>query len=296
MPWIRVCIPLEASCANAFADALMDLGALSASIEQDRSQGQAEHALFGEPDDPEHALWPDCTVEALFDPSADVKTTLSRAAQALAWDACPEATIDLLADEDWVQKTQRQFDPIEIGPALWIVPSWHAPKDPKAINIRLDPGQAFGTGTHPTTRLCLEWLLAHRPTGTVLDYGCGSGLLAIAAKKLGAQAVVGVDLDPLALEASEYNAQQNGVVGIFGFPDHPGAEASFDLVIANILTRPLIALAPVLRSRLGPQSSLVLSGILARQVDEVKAAYASVGINLTVFGIREDWACLSHHA
>lgn len=293
MPWRRVALSIGANEAEAFADALMEAGALSASIEQDRSAGQAEFALFGEPDDPEHALWPDCLVDALFDLEADVAGAIQNATIALGLATLPEFTADIIEDQDWVRTTQSQFDPIPVGKDLWIVPSWHSPPEPEAINIRLDPGQAFGTGSHPTTKLCLEWLAQHRPTGTVLDYGCGSGVLAIAAKKLGANHIVGVDLDPLAIEAAEFNALKNEVEGVFGLPDLKDAEDTFDVVLANILTRPLIALAPLLVRRLKPQGQLVLSGILSRQVDEVKAAYAEAGIVLNRFGPDEEWACLT---
>jgi ribosomal protein L11 methyltransferase len=292
MPWQRIALSLNASIADAFADALLAAGAVSASIEQDRSLGQQEHALFGEPDDPEHALWPDCLVDALFDLDSDPGEAVKAASLELALSDVPAFTMDTVEDQDWVRNTQRQFDPIPISHNLWIVPTWHTPPNDDAINIRLDPGQAFGTGSHPTTRLCLEWLATHAPQGQILDYGCGSGILAIAAKKLGAAKVVGVDLDPLAIEAAHYNALQNRVEASFGEPDLDDAKEEFDVVIANILTRPLIALAPLLTKRVKPGGHLVLSGILSRQVAEVEAAYRAAGISLIQWGPEEEWACL----
>jgi ribosomal protein L11 methyltransferase len=295
MPWRRVVVSLQATLADAFADALMDSGALAASIEQDRSAGQAEHALFGEPgdvDDMGPGLWPDCLVDALLPIEFDSKTLVASASALLDLQEIPHFTEDIIADQDWVRATQSQFEPIHISSGLWIVPSWHKPPEEEAINIRLDPGQAFGTGSHPTTRLCLQWLATHRPQGKVLDYGCGSGILAIAARLLGAQEVIGVDLDPTAVTTAEANAKTNQVTALFGLPDLIEAQGKFDVVIANILTRPLIALAPLLVAHLAPRGQLVLSGILDRQVDEVAKAYA-FGLSLQSYGEPGEWACLT---
>jgi len=298
MPWRRVMVSLHADLADAFADALLESGALAASIEQDRSAGQAEHALFGEPfmpgafEDNEPDLWPDCLVDALIPMELDASALVIQASQALALEEPPTFSEDIVADQDWVRATQSQFEPIHIAPGLWIVPSWHQPPETQAINIRLDPGQAFGTGSHPTTRLCLQWLAAHRPQGTILDYGCGSGILAIAGKLLGARAVVGVDLDPAAVTTAISNAEANHAEAVFGLTDLQQAEQEFDVVLANILTRPLIALAPLLMARLAPGGHLVLSGILDRQAEEVISAYA-FGLDLKRFGEPGEWACLT---
>ncbi len=285
-------VSLPAGQADEFADALLASGALAASIEQDRSGGQAEHALFGEPDHPEPGLWPDCLIDALLPIEADAATLVRAASQHCALANAPAWTEDIVADQDWVRATQSQFDPIHIAEGLWIVPTWHQPPETSAINIRLDPGQAFGTGSHPTTRLCLQWLAEHRPQGRVLDYGCGSGILAIAARLLGASAAVGVDLDPAAVQTALDNAQANGVTATFGLPDLPEAEGLFDVVIANILTRPLILLAPLLIGRLRPGGCLVLSGILDRQAAEVIDAYGP-GLAMSHYGVPGEWVCLA---
>jgi len=292
MAWRRLVVSVPAALADLFADALMDAGALSASIEQDRSGGQAEHPLFGEPDSPEPGYWPDCLVDALLPLEADAAILVTATSNAVGLAQVPAWTEDQVADQDWVRATQSQFDPIPIAAGLWIVPTWHTPPDPSAINIRLDPGQAFGTGSHPTTRLCLQWLAQHRPGGEVLDYGCGSGILAIAARLLGACRVVGVDLDPAAVQTAQDNAAANGVQGSFGLPDLADAQASFDVVVANILTRPLIMLAPLLLARLRPGGHLVLSGILDRQAAEVVQAYAP-GAVMTHYGAPGEWVCLT---
>lgn len=295
MPWRRVLVSLQAELADSFADAMLDSGALAASIEQDRSAGQAEHALFGEPgyiDDKGPSLWPDCLVDGLLPLEVDAKALMSAASALLKLREIPHYTEDIVADQDWVRATQSQFEPLHIASGLWIVPTWHTPPDLSAINIRLDPGQAFGTGSHPTTRLCLQWLAAHKPQGHVLDYGCGSGILAIAARLLGAAKVVGVDLDPTAVTTAETNARENHVESCFGLPDLPDAQGQFDVVIANILTRPLMALAPLLVARLAPGGHLVLSGILDRQIEEVANAYA-FGLQLHRFGEQGEWACLT---
>ncbi|HEU0199244.1 MAG TPA: 50S ribosomal protein L11 methyltransferase, partial [Burkholderiaceae bacterium] len=192
--------------------------------------------------------------------------------------------------------TQAQFAPTRIGNRLWIVPSWHTPpEDPTAVVLRLDPGVAFGTGTHPTTRLCLQWLEANLPPNArVLDYGCGSGILAIAAARLGAREVAGTDIDPQALAAAQANASANGVSGNYTAPEHlpPGA---FDVVLANILTNPLQVLAPVLLARVAPHGALVLSGVLERQAAAVIETYAAVdpGVPLSVWRSEEGWVCLT---
>jgi ribosomal protein L11 methyltransferase len=178
-----------------------------------------------------------------------------------------------VADQDWVRITQQQFEPLAISPRLWIVPSWHAPPDPQAINIVLDPGLAFGTGSHPTTYLCLDWLEHNlEPGASLIDYGCGSGILAIAARRLGAAKVTGVDIDAQALQASRYNAKQNGVEAGFVSTDEPGIEAA-DVVIANILSGPLKVLAPLLAGLTHTGGHLVLSGILEAQASELTSIY-----------------------
>jgi ribosomal protein L11 methyltransferase len=219
------------------------------------------------------------------------------AAACAAADAPPPQVLDSVevADTDWVRSTQAQFPPTRISPRLWIVPTWHEPPDPAAVNVRLDPGVAFGTGTHPTTRLCLGWLdAALAPGVSVLDYGCGSGILAVAAALLGAGEVLGTDIDPQAVDAARLNAEANGARARFVLPGELPAER-FDVVVANILSNPLKVLAPALLARVAPGGTLVLSGVLERQAEEVIGAYARIDaeVPLAVWGADEGWVCLA---
>ena len=292
MAWTRLIAEVSAEQAEALSDALMACGALSAGIEQNLATGHPEIEVFGEPGEPPPALWPHCLVDALIPLTADAHALMREAAIAAGLSETPAFQSDVLADQDWVRLTQSQFDPIPAAPGLWIVPTWHHPPDPHALNIRLDPGQAFGTGSHPTTQLCLAWLVAHRPANQhVLDYGCGSGILAIAARMLGATLVTGVDIDPAAVEAAHGNAVRNSVDVDFCLPDSlpPG---QFDGVVANILAAPLAILAPLLIDRLKPGGWITLSGILARQADMVIAAYQPA-CALALHSQSGDWVCLS---
>jgi len=217
------------------------------------------------------------------------------ASSALGIDAPAIETCTEVADADWVRATQAQFPPTRISPRLWIVPSWHDAPDPGALIVRLDPGVAFGTGTHPTTKLCLAWLDQNlRPGASVLDYGCGSGILAIAAGKLGAGRIAGVDVDPQALAAARTNSSVNGVAASYTAPDGlvPG---TYDIVVANILSNPLKLLAPALLARVAPGGALVLSGILQRQADELIAAYrgADGAVQLAAWQFADGWCCLA---
>jgi ribosomal protein L11 methyltransferase len=217
-------------------------------------------------------LWAHSIALVLFESDAEVATLLAAAAHQ-AKVALPDYSIDTVADADWVRLTQSQFDPIPISPRLWIVPTWHEAPDAAAINLKLDPGLAFGTGSHPTTRLCLRWLDAQLAPGqTLLDYGCGSGILAIAAVKLGAGLVDGVDIDPQAVASSRDNAMLNAVRARFCLPHELGA-AHYDVVVANILTNPLKAMAPMLAGRVRGSGRLVLSGILLEQAQDVIDLY-----------------------
>jgi len=201
-----------------------------------------------------------------------------------------------VADADWVRLTQSQFEPIHIGKNIWVVPSWHEAPDPDALILEVDPGLAFGTGSHPTTRLCMEWLEAHpKPGKTVLDYGCGSGILAMVAKKLGAGSVTGVDIDEQAIESAKLNAERNACEIDFHVPDafvaSKHGEERFDIVVANILSSPLKLMAPMLSGRVAEGGSLILSGVLARQAEEVAAAYAPF-IKLGVWAELDGWVAL----
>lgn len=256
------------------SDALMEIDALAVSVEDADADTDAEQALFGEPGMPAPKPgWERSVVKALFpgEPEATEAATLLLA-QDWAADVHVQA-IQAVPEQDWVRLTQSQFAPVEITPEFWIVPSWHeAPPQAKRV-MRLDPGLAFGTGTHPTTRMCLRWIATHtKPWARVLDYGCGSGILAIGAALHGAHDIDAVDIDPAAVTSSRDNATANGVRLNPGLPDL--AQGEYPLVIANILASPLKLLAPLLCAHVAPGGNLILAGILSRQADELKAAYA----------------------
>jgi len=256
------------------SDALMEIDALAVSVEDADADTDAEHALFGEPGMPAPAAgWERSVVKALFpsEPEATEAATLLLA-QEWAADVHVQA-IQAVPEQDWVRLTQSQFAPVEITPEFWIVPSWHqAPPQAQRV-MRLDPGLAFGTGTHPTTRMCLRWIATHaQPWARVLDYGCGSGILAIGAALHGAHDIDAVDIDPAAVTSSRDNATANGVTLNPGLPELASGE--YPLVIANILASPLKLLAPLLCAHVAPGGHLILAGILSRQADELKAAYA----------------------
>lgn len=251
----------------------MSLGAISVSLEDADSGSLDETPIFGEPTEPDAGLWQHCIVTALLEPENDPADLIARAALAADLGKAPAWTVETVDDQDWVRLTQSQFDPIRISPRLWIVPTWHNAPDDQALNIRLDPGLAFGTGSHPTTRLCLRWLDENIKGGeSVLDYGCGSGILAIAAARLGAAQVWGVDIDPQAIQAAAYNADMNAVNARFYTPDQSPATAA-QVVVANILTNPLKALAPLLAGLALPGGHLVMSGILEQQTEAVMQIY-----------------------
>jgi len=281
--------------AEALADALIDAGAISVAIEDADADSEEEEPLYGEPGlTPTRHGWTRSRLRVMLD-DAIVDQAFAAAAAALGGAAPRIETRASVADTDWVRQTQQQFPPTRISERLWIVPSWHAPPDPPAISVRLDPGVAFGTGTHATTRLCLAWLDAYLESGaSVLDYGCGSGILAIAAGKLGATNIVGTDVDPQALAAARANSITNGVPASYTEPNSLAA-GTFDIVLANILSNPLKLLAPALLARVAPLGALVLSGVLERQADEVVAAYRDVdpSLPIAVWRAEEGWVCLA---
>ena len=292
MAWQNICFLTDASHAEPMCDALLEAGALSASIEDADAGTPDEQPQFGEPGSVNTPGWMHSKVVVLLEPDADIAAVLGEAARAIGLPDVPAYTVEAVAEQNWVQLTQSQFDPIRVSERLWIVPSWHESPDPAAINLILDPGMAFGTGSHPTTRLCLEWLERHVTAGcSVLDYGCGSGILAIAAARLGAGSVAGVDIDPQAVEAARANAERNGVAALFADSAEPVA-GEYDVVVANILSNPLRVLAPAICAHVRPGGRLALSGILREQVDEIIAIYAQ-WIPLQVADTREDWVCLS---
>lgn len=278
--------------AEALSEALFDLGALSVSVEDADADTPEEQPLFGEPGhEPTRLAWNRSRVVALLAEDADPALLAAAAANEINLSPLPASTVREVEEQDWVRVTQSQFEPIHIGEHIWVVPSWHDAPEPDAVVLELDPGLAFGTGSHPTTRLCMEWLEQHvQPGERTLDYGCGSGILAIVAKKLGAGETIGVDIDPNAVEASRYNAERNHVEATFALPDD-APEGTFDLVVANILSNPLKLMAAMLCARVRPGGRLILSGVLERQAEEVAAAYASA-IPLTVWRARDGWVCL----
>ncbi|MEN3363718.1 MAG: ribosomal protein methyltransferase [Burkholderiales bacterium] len=297
MSWTEIVIEVARDHAEALSDALMDAGALSVSVEDADEGTEAEQPLFGEPGmEPKEAAWERSRVVALAAADADHAAIVAEAAAAIELAAAPAYTLRPVEEQDWVRLTQSQFDPIHIGKNIWVVPSWHDAPDPGGLILELDPGLAFGTGSHPTTRLCMEWLEANPPLeASVLDYGCGSGILAMVAKKLGAAQVSGVDIDPQAIESARYNSERNRCEIDYYLPEefgHSPQPALFDIVVANILSSPLKLMAPMLSSRVAPGGSLVLSGILVRQADEVAAAYAPF-IKLSVSAEHDGWVVLA---
>lgn len=292
MGWQNVSFLTDAAHAEPMCDVLLEAGALSASIEDADAGTAAEKPQFGEPGSVNSPGWLHSRVVALFEPDADVAALLAQACAAIGLTSVPAWSVDEVAEQNWVQLTQSQFDPIRVSERLWIVPSWHESPDPAAVNLILDPGMAFGTGSHPTTRLCLEWLERNVSAGaTLLDYGCGSGILAIAAARLGAGRVAGVDIDPQAVEAARANAERNGVTALFADSTQPVA-GEYDLVVANILANPLRVLAPAICAHVSSGGRLALSGILREQAEEIIAIYAQ-WLPMQVADVREDWVCLA---
>jgi ribosomal protein L11 methyltransferase len=279
---------------EAVSDALEALDARSVSVEDADAQTAAEQALFGEPGLPPPAPgWARSCVTALFADEAAAREAARLLALQDFFAGCALAAIEPVPDQDWVRLTQAQFKPVAITPDFWIVPTWHQPPAQAQTIIRLDPGLAFGTGTHPTTRMCLRWLAAHPPRGLrVLDYGCGSGILAIGAALHGARQTDAVDIDPAAVQATRENAQANGVAGAVttGLPDL--AHGTYDVVLANILATPLKLLAPLLAAHVNGGGALVLAGVLERQTAELQAAYRP-WVTLEAGDVQEGWVLLA---
>lgn len=289
--WRSLIVDIEAVAADALSEALLAQGALAASIEDAFAGTPRERPLGDEPGGAGPNGWTRTRIRALLPAAADPGAVLDAAARQAGLAAAPPFALEPLADRDWVRHTQSQFEPLRISARLWIVPSWHAPPDPTAINLALDPGLAFGTGSHPTTRLCLRWLEQRIFAGAqVLDYGCGSGILAIAAMKLGAGEAVGVDLDPAAIATARENSARNGVAVRWVDTEAP-LECRADLVMANIVANPLKLLAPLLAAHCRPGGRLVLAGILAAQTEELAAFYAP-WFDMTPAGLDEGWVAL----
>lgn len=270
MPWLQIRLAITPDQAGALEDQLLELGAVSVTFMD------AEDQPIFEPDLGTTPLWSHTHLLALFEADTDEDALLAHL-RLLRGGELPEHQVERIEDQDWERSWMDNFQPMRFGRRLWIVPSWHQAPEPEAVNLLLDPGLAFGTGTHPTTALCLEWLDGQELAGcNVLDFGCGSGILAIAALLLGAERAVGTDIDPQALEASRDNATRNGIDPA-RFPLYLPAELPqqpAELVVANILAGPLVQLAPQITSLVKPGGRLALSGILAEQAEEVRAAYA----------------------
>lgn len=278
------------------SDALMfELDAQSVSVDDADAESESEQALFGEPGMPVvDAGWTRSRMVALFQSEAQARAAADTLL-AEPWAATLGfVAIQSVPDADWVRLTQSQFEPVAVTDSFWIVPSWHAAPAAASKVLRLDPGLAFGSGTHATTRMCLRWIADHAHSNVarrrVLDYGCGSGILAIAAAMHGADTVDAVDIDPAAVQASTDNARSNGVDLRAGLPNL--AEGSYGIVLANILATPLKVLAPLLSAHVAPDGWLVLAGVLSRQFDELRDAYGA-WFELTVADEQDGWILLT---
>ncbi|MGF6694466.1 ribosomal protein L11 methyltransferase [Metapseudomonas resinovorans] len=288
MPWLQVRLAITPEQAETYEDALLEVGAVSVTFMD------AEDQPIFEPDLGTTPLWTHTHLLALFEADTD-EASLVAHLELLTGGTLPEHLIERIEDQDWERSWMDNFQPMRFGRRLWIVPSWHEAPEPGAVNLLLDPGLAFGTGTHPTTALCLEWLDDQKLEGCeVLDFGCGSGILAIAALLLGARQAVGTDIDPQALEASRDNASRNGIdpahFPVYLPADLPAKPA--EVVVANILAGPLVSLAPQITSLVAPRGRLALSGILAEQAEEVRAAYADA-FDLDPTAEKDGWVRIS---
>ncbi len=290
MAFASLAFELDRRDAEPLTDILLGLGALSVAAEDAAAGTEEEQPVFDEPG--EVATWSRLKLRVLLAGDADPQALMERACEQAGVSIPDSLEVEAVAERDWVRETQAQFDPIRISGRLWVVPSWHAPPEPPALAVSLDPGVAFGTGSHPTTRLCLRWLERHVHGGeTVLDYGCGSGILAIAAMKLGAAHAAGVDIDPSAVRAAKENAGRNRVTCKFSDSRSPLAFEA-DIVVANILANPLKLLAPLLADYLRAGGRIALSGILDHQQQEVEGCYAQ-WFEFEVPAREEGWVCLS---
>ncbi|WP_043532303.1 50S ribosomal protein L11 methyltransferase [Litchfieldella xinjiangensis] len=300
MPWLQLKAHIAPEQADRLEELLLAEGASAITLED------AHDDPVFEPERGTTPLWQDTVLTGLYDDLEGIEAMLDRVRQAWAMEVgdepCPEIEFELLADRDWEREWMEGFQPLRMGQRLWIVPSWHEAPDPEAVNLLLDPGLAFGTGTHPTTALCLEWLDGLASAGMlegqkVLDVGCGSGILAIAALKLGAGHAVGTDIDPQALLASRDNAERNGIDDARFSLAYPEEHASrpFPVVIANILAGPLVELSAMIAGQVAPGGRIALSGILAPQADEVLEAYRAQGLRMEEPSEREGWVRLTGH-
>ncbi len=307
MPLFELTLLAKEAEVDTLSDALMEVEALSVSVEDADADTEHEEALWGEPGMPvPREAWQRSTIKSLFPSEAEALEAVTLIlAQEWAADIHVQG-IQPVDEQDWVRLTQSQFQPVPITDTFWIVPTWHEVPAAATVAMRLDPGLAFGTGTHPTTRMCLKWIAQNASAyqgQTVLDYGCGSGILAIGALLHGAKWADAVDIDPAAVEATLANAEANvahlkdanGALPLLvGLPDLVGeAKGAYPVVLANILATPLKMLAPLLAGHVAAGGHLVLAGILARQEQELKDAYAEVGLQLQVANAEEGWILMT---
>ncbi|WP_386083600.1 50S ribosomal protein L11 methyltransferase [Vreelandella sp. F11] len=299
MPWLQLKAHVAPEQAELLEELLLEEGATAIGL-----QDAHDDPVF-EPERGTTPLWEDTILTGLYDDLEGVESMLERIEAAwseqMPGEPCPTIEYELLADRDWEREWMDDFTPLRMGQRLWIVPSWHEPPEAEAVNLILDPGLAFGTGTHPTTALCLEWLdglavAGHLAEQQVLDVGCGSGILAIAALKLGASHADATDIDPQALQASRDNAERNAIaesdLNLY-YPEQLSDGGHYPIVIANILAGPLVELAPMIAGHVAPGGRVALSGILANQADDVYEAYAAQGLIMDEPVIREGWVRLS---
>ncbi len=301
MSWITITLKTNSASVEILGEVLLEQGALSIDIHDAAAGTDQEQPLFGEPGSPDGQIWHESEVTGMFDRNTDADAVMQSVTKILQLSEVPVYTVETIEAQDWVRLTQSQFNPICISSRLWIVPTWHKPVDPEAVNLILDPGLAFGTGSHPTTQLCLAWLDQHLSPGeTLLDYGCGSGILSIAALKLGAARVAGVDIDPHAIEASHTNAQLNACdqsnltfATQYTVTGNTAQKVpQYDVVMANILPNPLIILAPILAEAARQGGRIVLSGILEAQATEVKSIYEQ-WFDMKTSIVREGWVLIT---
>ena len=304
--WHEVLVEVARDEAEAWADACLEAGALAVQAEDADADSPDEQPLFGEPSTPGQGAvagsavagfgWERTRLRVLLDGAADPQALVVGVASSLGRAAPAIEAVNVVRDQDWVRATQAQFDPIPVGRRLLVVPSWHLDEALKRqdgrVTLVIDPGLAFGTGSHPTTRMCLEWLDQADLAGKrVIDYGCGSGILAIAAARLGAAQVIGIDIDPQALASAQDNARINRVaVAVQSSSDMMPAPA--DVVVANILSNPLKLLAPMLVSLVAPGGVILLSGVLERQIDEV-AQFYEASVPVAPWRAHDGWVCLA---
>ena len=297
MPWLQLAIETHDQQASSTEDLLLGAGAVSVTLQEHIPDGAKEQAIL-EPGLGETPLWHNTKVIGLFPAEVDTKTIDTLITQQLLPNN-PEHKINFhwqpIEDKDWTREWMQNYHPIQCSKNLWICPSWITPPDPSAVNLLLDPGLAFGTGTHPTTFLCLQWLARQRLSGThVIDYGCGSGILGVAALLLGAEQASGIDIDPQALLATQDNVRRNHIeqrrFNVYQPQDF--SEQNADIILANILAAPLVDLAETMIALLKPNGKLCLSGVLAKQAGQVIAAY-SQAIDFDPIQQKEEWVCLS---